>query len=215
MYRLFQIQLPGIRKNRFRGASVESTSVFGFFILSAAAILFVMAGVLGQAVRPGLLSAPAELTSLIPVSHTSELFDNRAIERAGDRFIALVGADFQSRLLHKKAEFALESASTGGPNGGDVFYAAQFPLALIPDRPFSKRMLRPLIVRNNGILSNLLPNHMPGSGSTGHSPVRDAGRAANAVADPGFTIEFICYLKRTTSDANDASDASSSLLIAV
>jgi hypothetical protein len=197
--------------NRSTTTGNSLRAILGGLTFAALTIGLTLTGVLGTS-APGLRAIPVALpagTALLPVSADSETLAIRAIERAGERFLTLVGADYQSRLLREKRSFAIIAAD-GAPYSGGLGQVGVVLLALNPDRSLSKRLLKPQVVRGF-LLRELMPDR----------PVRAAERSLRlpgpnaqsvAVAGPDFTIEFICHLKRATSSAADASDASSSSL---
>ena len=221
MHRLLQIRArkngpTGRRHNRptdrFSNAGNTFRAFFGVLALATLSLGLTLTGAFGVSVTSlrTASAAPSTATALLPVSASSELLAIRAMERAGERFLALVGPDYQSRLLREKRSFGM-SAGTGSPNGGGLARGPVVLLALNPDRSLSQRLLKPQPLRG-ALLRDLMPDRPVRSAAD--RALRVPGPNAQAVggAGPDFTIEFICQLKRISSSAADASDASSSSL---
>ncbi len=147
--------------------------------------------------------------ALIPVTAADELFVVREFERAEERFLALVGVDHRSRLLRQKARFGLETADAS-PLGGGIHADGIFNLALNPDRRLSKRAVQPRLIQGNHLPEFLAPANPALARQDHRLAIASEARAAGLDARSNFTIEFICHLRRATSTASEASDASSS-----
>jgi hypothetical protein len=149
--------------------------------------------------RPGAVPGAA----FAPVSHSLEILEMRAIERASDLFVAYFGADYQSRPLSETSVPHFRAAD-GGP-GGDYRDGLATVIAVNPPGT-TVRLLRPRVIR-----STILPDP---SAAQAQAPNATRGPiAAKHIARSGFAVEFICYLQRKTPNANDASDVSSSTTV--